>query len=115
MDLSWKFYDDCLYVARRRTLNSFFKELPILEMDLPTGKEKATLNCSSKNIDITLLCQFIRVTSNIDIRAESGIEANVMMRSVSMPWQRIVCAIIYLNRFRSVRSEYSLFICPRED
>lgn len=114
MNLSWKFKDECLYVARSNILNNFFKELPVLEMQLPPGKKGSTLSCTFKSIDITLLCQFIRDISNADIRAETGIEANIMMRSISMPWKRIVCAIIYLNRFRAVTSEYSLFICPQE-
>lgn len=114
MKLGWKFHDNCLYVAKKSILDDYFKHLPEYEMTIPDGDVNAKLNCSFADIDLTLLCKFLKNISKVDIASKSGIETNVMMRSIDMPWKHVLSALIYLNSFRAVKSEYSVFICPSD-
>ena len=113
-NISWRFFDNCLYVARKDTLDYFFKNISIMELGLPKGNNQATFNGEFENIDIGMLCSMLSSISNLDIRCESRLRAGVMMRALNMPWQRVLVSLIYLNRFRMIRGEYSVIIAPEE-
>ncbi len=114
MGLSWKLFENCIYVAKKKDLDFFFENLPVMEMGIPEGKKGKTFSGEFEEIDISLLCHILKSISGVDIRASENLKQAIMMRSVDMPWKRILVALIYLNRFRMIRTDFSVLIAPEE-
>lgn len=112
-EFGWKFVDDCLYVANKRELATFFKQLPVLETSLPDGINKnAVYSGNFESIDFSLLCLFLSSVSGAQIRVASICEPSVMMRVNKMPWKRVLLSIVHFNRYRLTISDFSIFISP---
>ena len=111
-DFSWRFVNDCLYIANERELSTFFKQLPILEMRLPDGDKEATYSGYFKNVDLSTLCLFLSSVSGTQISVVNGFDANIMMRVNEMPWKKVLLAVVYLNRYKLNISDFSMIISP---
>jgi hypothetical protein len=114
MDLDWKLFENCIYVAKKKDLDFFFENLAVMEMGIPEGKKGKTFSGEFEEIEISLLCHILKSISGLDIRPSENLKQAVMMRAVDMPWKRILVALIYLNRFRMIRTDFSVLIAPEE-
>ncbi len=108
----YRLFDDCVYVARKHDLEQFFKDLPELEMGLPKGKGRATFSGVFQRIELSFLCGMLRSISGVEIRPSEELQISLMMRAKNISWQRIILAIVHLNRFRINRTDFSLVISP---
>jgi len=106
----WRLFENCLYVADESSLNLFFSSLPELELTMPKGRPAANFNGSFSRIDFEMLCNILRGISGVEIRPSNDLQKTVMMRSKEMSWQRILIAVVYLNRFRMDRTDFSITI-----
>lgn len=109
---SYRLFDGCLYVAGERELEQFFKDLPELEMSLPKGKASANFSGVFQRIELSFLCGMLRSLSGVEIRPAEDLRISLLMRARNMSWQRIILAIVRLNRFRLNRTDFSLVISP---
>ncbi|PKL44642.1 MAG: hypothetical protein CVV41_04565 [Candidatus Riflebacteria bacterium HGW-Riflebacteria-1] len=107
----WRLFENCLYVANEADLDLFFKTLPELELTMPRG-QPANFNGNFMRIDIEMLCNMLRSVSGFEIRSSNDLQHSVMMRAKEMTWQRVLLAIVYLNRFRLNRTDFSITIFP---
>ena len=114
-EFGWRFVKDCLYIANERELSTFFKQLPVLEMRLPSGNKEATYSGYFKNIDLSMLCLFLSSVSGTQISVTSGFDANIMMRVDGMPWKQVLLAVVYLNRYKLIISDFSIIISPERN
>lgn len=108
----YRLFDGCLYVAGKRELEQFLKDLPELEMSLPKGKGNARFSGVFQRIELSFLCGILRGISGVEIRPAAELRKSLSMRANSMSWQRIILAIVHLNRFRLTRTDFSLVITP---
>lgn len=108
----YRLFDDCVYVARKNDLEQFLKDLPELEMGLPKGKGRATFSGVFQRIELSFLCGMLRGLSGVEIRPSEELRISLMMRAKNISWQRIILAIVHLNRFRINRTDFSLVISP---
>ncbi len=108
----WRFYEKCLYVAHESDLELFFKHLAELELTMPRGQARAGFSGNFVRIDLEMLCSMLKSISGVEIRPASDLRHSVMMRAADMSWQRVLLAIVYLNRFRMDRTDYSITIFP---
>lgn len=111
---SWRFFENCLYVANKADLDQFFSNLPELEMTLPRGHAKTSFSGHFYRIELDMLCSILRNISRVEIRPANGLQQSVMMRATDMSWQRIILAVIYLNRFHIDLTDYSILIFPAD-
>lgn len=108
----WRLFENCLYVANEADLEQFFQNLPQLEMAMPKGQTPANFNGNFVRIDIEMLCNILRSISGFEIRSSNDLQHSVMMRAKEMTWQRVLLAVVYLNRFRLDRTDFSITIFP---
>jgi len=108
----WRLFENCLYVANEADLEQFFQNLPQLEMTMPKGPSPANFNGNFMRIDIEMLCNILRSISGFEIRSSNDLQYSVMMRAKEMTWQRVLLAVVYLNRFRLDRTDFSITIFP---
>jgi hypothetical protein len=109
----YRLYENCLYIAGKRELDQFFTSLPELEMALPKGKARAAnFNGIFQRIELPFLCGMLRGISGVEIRPADELRVSMMMRVKNMTWQRILLAIVHLNRFRITRTDFSILIFP---
>lgn len=111
-EFGWRFVNDCLYIANERELSSFFKQFPVLEMQLPDGIKNATYSGYFKNIELSMLCVLLSSVSNIKISVANSFDTNVMMRVNGMGWKHVLLAIVHLNRYKLNISDFSIVISP---
>ena len=111
---SWRFFENCLYVANTSDLDLYFSNLPELELTMPRGHAKTTFSAHFYRIDLDMLCSMLKSISGVEIRPANGLQQSVMMRATAMPWQRVILAVIYLNRFRADLTDYSITIFPAD-
>jgi len=108
----WRFYENCLYVAHETDLDLFFRHLAELELTMPRGQASAGFSGNFVRIDLEMLCNMLKSISGVEIRPSSDLHHSVMMRAAGMSWQRVLLAVVYLNRFRMDRTDYSITIFP---
>ncbi|PKL49942.1 MAG: hypothetical protein CVV42_04595 [Candidatus Riflebacteria bacterium HGW-Riflebacteria-2] len=108
----WRLYEKCLYVAHETDLELFFRRLAELELTMPRGQAIAGFSGNFVRIDLEMLCNMLKSISGVEIRPASNLHHSVMMRAADMSWQRILLAVVYLNRFRMDRTDYSITIFP---
>jgi len=108
----WRFYENCLYVAHENDLELFFRHLAELELTMPRGQAKSSFSGNFMRIDLEMLCSMLKSISGVEIRPSTGLHHSVMMRAADMSWQRVLLAVVYLNRFRMDRTDYSITIFP---
>jgi len=108
----WRLYEKCLYVAHESDLELFFQRLAELELTMPRGQARAGFSGNFIRIDLEMLCSMLKSLSGVEIRPASGLHHSVMMRAADMSWQRVLLAVVYLNRFRMDRTDYSITIFP---
>lgn len=108
----WRFYENCLYVAHETDLDLFFRQLAELELTMPRGQGSVGFNGNFVRIDLEMLCNMLKSISGVEIRSSSDLHHSVMMRAADMSWQRVLLAVVYLNRFRMDRTDYSITIFP---
>lgn len=113
-NLAYRYFDDCLFVAGKSELENFFKLLPEYEMILPLGRGDLPVSGAFRNIELSVLLQIIRAVSGVEVRAADDLRANMMMRLDKVPWKRLVLAIVFLNRYRMLRSDFSVIIAPEQ-
>ena len=112
-EFNWRFVEGCLYIANKRELTTFFKQLPMLELQLPGNTNKnAIYSGYFKNIDFSMLCLFLSSVSGTQIRVANGFEASIMMRVSEMPWKHVLLAVVHLNRYKLNISDFSVLISP---
>lgn len=112
-EFGWRLLDNCLYIANKRELQTFFKQLPILETRLPDGINKnAVYSGYFESVDLSLLCLFLSSVSGTEIRVANGFEPSVMMRVNEMPWKKVLLAIVHFNRYKLTISDFSVLISP---
>jgi len=108
----WRFYENCLYVAHETDLELFFRHLAELELTMPRGQGSVGFSGNFVRIDLEMLCNMLKSISGVEIRPSSDLHHSVMMRAADMSWQRVLLAVVYLNRFRMDRTDYSITIFP---
>lgn len=106
----WRLFEGCLYVADERDLDKFLTELPELEMTLPKSKNNNRFSGVFQRIELSFLCGMLRGMSGVEIRTADRLRVNIMMRAKNMTWQRIILAIVHLNRYRVHRTDFSIII-----
>lgn len=108
----WRLFDGCLYVGDERDLDKFLADLPELEMMLPKSKNNNRFSGVFQRIELSFLCGMLRGMSGVELRTDDRLKVNMMMRSKNMSWQRIILAIVHLNRYRMHRTDFSIIISP---
>lgn len=106
----WRLFEGCLYVADERDLDKFLNELPELEMMLPKNKSLNRFSGVFQRIELSFLCGMLRGMSGVEIRTADRLRVNIMMRAKNMTWQRIILAIVHLNRYRINMTDFSIII-----
>jgi len=109
---SWRLFENCLYVGDGRDLETFLNDLPVLEASLPKGKYNTKFSGVFQRIELSFLCGMLRGISGVEIRPSDQLRVNVMMRTKNMTWQRIILAIVHLNRYRINSTDFSIVISP---
>lgn len=112
-EYGWHFEKNCLYIAKKAALSTYFKQLPVLEKKLPKGNP-ATYSGYFKNMDFSMLCTSLSSISGTNIHLANNLDANIMMRVNGMPWKRVLLAIVLLNKYRMSITDYSMLITPAE-
>lgn len=110
----WRFYENCLYVAEKSDLKRFFQRLAELELTMPTGQANAGFSGNFERLEVDILCNMLKSVSGFEIRPASELQQSIMMRASGMSWQRVLLAVVYLNRFRMDRTDYSITIFPSD-
>lgn len=108
----WRLFENCLYVGDERDLERFLNDLPELEVTLPKGKYNTKFSGVFQRIELSFLCGMLRGISGVEIRTSDQLRVNVMMRTKNMSWQRIILAIVHLNRYRINSTDFSIIISP---
>lgn len=111
-NLAYRFFDNCLFVAGKTELENFFVLLPEYEMILPQGRGDLPVSGAFRNIELSVLLQIVRAISGVEVRAADGLRVNMMMRLDNVSWKRLVLAIVFLNRYRMLKSDFSVIIAP---
>lgn len=112
-EFSYRLYDNVLYVADNRRLKKFFEELPADTMMLPKGKNEVTISGIFQGIDIAILFKMLRGLTGIEIRSSDDLRATLMLRLIKMPWKTLVVAIVRLNDYKLIRSEFSVLVAKQ--
>ncbi|EKD83908.1 MAG: hypothetical protein ACD_39C00379G0004 [uncultured bacterium] len=110
----WRLFENCLYVADESSLDTFFRSLPELEQTMPKGNSSSNFSGMFSRIELDMLCNMLRSLSGVEIRSAEGLQHSVMMRATGMAWQRVLLAVVYLNRFRMNRTDFSITIFPAD-
>ncbi len=111
----WRLYENCLYVAHESSLDLFFRNLAEIELTMPRGQAVANFNGNFSRIDFSMLCNILSSVSGVEIRSSNDLRQSVMMRASEMNWQRVLLAVVYLNRYRMDRTDFSITIFPNDD
>lgn len=105
--------DGCLYVAGPRELSKFVSKLANIERHFPAGNgQGGGLHGVFPSVELAYLARMIRAASGAEIRVSEDLRSSVMLRLNNMCWQRLTLAIIYLNRYNIIRTEFSVLITP---
>ena len=109
----WCLSDGCLYIASKKELEDFFKILPSFKKMLPDGNKNATFTGNFTFIEFSLLCDFLKSVSGVNILpVDDLLYSHVMMRVKNMNWKHLLAAIICLNRYHVNITDFSVLIGP---
>ncbi|MGM0598548.1 MAG: hypothetical protein ACQETH_01910 [Candidatus Rifleibacteriota bacterium] len=110
-EFSYKLWNNCLFVAEKNRLASFFEKLPVDATMLPDGKgSNIRLSGVFSGVQIADFCKILRRTTGVEIRPELGLKKNLMIRLIQMPWKTVLIALVRLNNLEMNRSEFSVVI-----
>ncbi len=109
-DFSYRLYDNCIFVAEKRLLINFLEKLPEDTMMLPKGKGDITISGIFHSVEISVLFKMLRSLTGVEVRPADGLRTNMMLRLVKMPWKNLVIAIVRLNDYKMIRSEFSVIV-----
>jgi hypothetical protein len=109
-DFSYRFYENCIFVADKRLLLNFLEKLPEDAMMLPKGKGDITISGIFHSVEISVLFKMLRSLTGVEVRPADGLRTNMMLRLVKMPWKNLVIAIVRLNDYKMIRSEFSVIV-----
>lgn len=109
-DFSYRLYDNCLYVAEKKLLVSFLENLPEDTTMLPKGKGDITISGIFHSVEIGVLFKMLRGLTGVEVRSADGLRSNMILRLVKMPWKTLVVAIVRLNDYKMIRSEFSVIV-----
>ena len=110
MGFRWRLIDNCLYVGLEPNMRIFLDRFHSHQQDAPKVTHGGALNAEFNSIDLFQLSRMLSRFSSIQIRIEPGIKGTMMLKAVGVPWERILLALVYLNGFRMVQSDFSVFI-----
>ncbi|MEW6711534.1 MAG: hypothetical protein AB1403_17055 [Candidatus Riflebacteria bacterium] len=112
-EFSWELRENCLYVAEEQRLVKFLEKLPEDVMMLPRGKNDVTLSGIFNSVEISTLFKMLRNLTGVEVRSADGLRANMRLNLMKMPWKTLVVAIVRLNDFKMIRSEFSVLVASR--
>lgn len=112
-DFSYRLYDNCIFVAKERLLKNFFEKLPEDAIMLPKGKGDFTISGIFHGVEISVLFKILRTSTGVEIRPADGLQTNMILRLVKMPWKTLLIAIVRLNDYKMIRSEFSVIVAQR--
>lgn len=110
---SYRLYENCLFVAEKGRLEQFFVKLPEDAMMLPRGKGDVVVNGVFHSIEIGTFFKMLRTLTGVELRPADNLRANMMLRLIKMPWKTLVIAIVRLNDFKMIRSEFSVVVASK--
>ncbi|MFZ5951786.1 MAG: hypothetical protein ACOYXC_13835 [Candidatus Rifleibacteriota bacterium] len=112
-EFTWELRENCLYVAEKRRLVKFLEKLPEDVAMLPRGKNDVTLSGIFNSVEISTLFKILRNLTGVEVRSADGLRANMRLHLMKMPWKTLVVAIVRLNDFKMIRSEFSVIVASR--
>ncbi|GAB4271883.1 MAG: hypothetical protein Kow0029_09970 [Candidatus Rifleibacteriota bacterium] len=107
---TYRIQDNCIFVAPANRLELFFEKLPEDSTMLPKGRGDVSISGVFYGIDIAKFCKILRNITDVEIRPVDSLKANLMLRLIKMPWKKALLAIVRLNDYRMIRSEFSVTI-----